>query len=175
MAYEKTEWANTLIIFLGILLDGVNLVLSIPLEKQEKALRLIRDTISKKKVTVRYLQVLTGYLNFLTKAIFAGRTFTRCMYATITAAQNRRHLKPFHHIRLDSEFKLDCEIWKVFLEQYRDIALCRPMVDLNVFASSHDLRFTSDASANETLGAEAVFNGTGGTYNWSPTSLNKKE
>ena len=66
VAIEKTEWASHFTIFLGILLDGRNLMLSIPLEKQEKALRLLKDLSGKRKIMVKNLQVLTGYLNFLT-------------------------------------------------------------------------------------------------------------
>ena len=61
---EKTKWSDTLLVFLGILMDGKNLVLSIPIEKQKKALKLINEMLDKKKATVKDLQILTGYLNF---------------------------------------------------------------------------------------------------------------
>ena len=69
---EKTEWGNTLVVFLGILIDGKNLRLFIPLEKRDKALALLNIIFDKKKIMVKHLQVLMGYLNFLTKAIFPG-------------------------------------------------------------------------------------------------------
>ena len=77
VSMEKMEWASDLIVFLGILLDGNCLFLSIPEEKRQFAVALLRDFISKKKVMVKQLQQLCGYLNFLGKAIFPGRTFTR--------------------------------------------------------------------------------------------------
>ena len=75
VSLEKTKFADTIIVFLGIILNGKHLMLSIPVDKQCKALRLLND-LKGKKVTVKELQVLMGYLNFLTKAIFPGRTFT---------------------------------------------------------------------------------------------------
>ena len=87
VAIEKTEWANTIIVFLGILLNGESLTLSIPLDKQMKALNLLNLLLAKKKTTVKQLQVLTGYLNFLTKAIVPGRTFTRHLYSKIVAKE----------------------------------------------------------------------------------------
>ena len=72
VAADKTEWATTLIVFLGILLDGTRLVLCIPLEKQEKALKLLNNLQGRKKATIKQLQTLTGYLNFLTRAIHPG-------------------------------------------------------------------------------------------------------
>ena len=73
IALEKTEGAKTWVIFLGILLDGQRMLISIPIEKKNKALHLLNDLADKKKTTIKQLQVLTGYLNFLTKAIVPGR------------------------------------------------------------------------------------------------------
>ena len=81
---------------------------------------------------IKELQVLTGYLNFLTKAIFPGRTFTRRIYTKYANLKNARvgnKLRPHHHVRLDSEFRFDCEIWRTFLLHHRNLAVCRPMVD----------------------------------------------
>ena len=49
VAIEKTEWADMLIVFLGILLDRHNLVLSLPREKQAKALKLLNGIMDKKR------------------------------------------------------------------------------------------------------------------------------
>ena len=62
--------------------------------------------MNKKKATIHQLKVLTGYLNFLTKAIFAGRTFTRRMYSKYADAA-AKGLKQHHHVRIDAEFKFD--------------------------------------------------------------------
>ena len=155
VATEKTEWGSTITVFLGILLDGARLFLSIPIDKQEKALRLLNDIADKKKVTVKQLQVLTGYLNFLTKAIHSGRTFTRRMYAKFTGLDEK--LKPHHHVTIDREFRFDCEISRLFLTNHRDSALCRPMIDLEVMFNTKQLDFYSDASVAETLGFGSVF------------------
>ena len=72
IAKEKTEWACELIIFLGILLDGRNFKLGIPMEKHTRAIELLNYMISKKKATVKEMQSLCGYLNFLCKAVFPG-------------------------------------------------------------------------------------------------------
>ena len=95
VAMEKMELVNTWVIFLGILLDGECLYISIPIEKKEKALRLLNDLADRKKATVKQLQVLTGYLNFLTKAIVPGRTFTQGIYNKFSSlvCKNGRALK----------------------------------------------------------------------------------
>ena len=38
---EKTKWACDWVIFLGILLDGSNMVLHIPLDKRDKAVKML--------------------------------------------------------------------------------------------------------------------------------------
>ena len=171
VAFEKTEWAGTLLVFLGIVLDGVNLVLSLPVEKKNKALNLLNDILSKKRAMVKQIQVLTGYLNFLTKAIFAGRTFTRRMYAKISqmaTGKNNVALKPFHQIKLDKEFKLDCEIWRTFLTFYHETTICRPMVDLAKVIALVQLKFFTDASASKILGVGGVFNNRWLSAQWEP-------
>ena len=98
VALEKTEWADFIVVFLGILLNGKNMTLSLPVNKQVKVLRLLNDITGKKRVKVKNLQVLTGYLNFLTKAIFAGRTFTRRMYLKFAQIQESGTWKSYHHV-----------------------------------------------------------------------------
>ena len=66
---EKTEWSNSIMVFLAILLKGIEMTLGIPEEKRQKALYLLRKMMDKQKTTVRELQILCGYLNFLNKAI----------------------------------------------------------------------------------------------------------
>ena len=82
---EKMEWSSPIMIFLGNLLNGIDLVISIPVEKYEKALRILQTFEGKRKAMVKQLQVLTGYLNFLLRAIFAGHTFTRRIYAKFSS------------------------------------------------------------------------------------------
>ena len=67
-------------------------------------------------------------------------------------------MKQHHHISIDAEFRFDCEIWKFFLENYRNKAVCRPMVDLQKVQSAQELNFTSDASAARDLGMGSTFN-----------------
>ena len=156
VSLDKTEWACEKIVFLGILLDGKNLILAIPVEKRDRALRLLEYFSDKKKATVKQLQVLTGYLNFLTKAIFPGRAFTRRIYAKYSGAKNS-NLKPFHHVRLDAEFKFDLEVWKTFLSKSVGKVVCRPMLDFSQLTNSEQLNFYSDATANPLLGYGTVW------------------
>ena len=166
VSMEKTEWASpsALIISLGILLDGKNLILVIPNEKCVKAINMLQKMCNKRKVTVKELQSLCSYLNFLCKAIFPGRTFVRRMYLKFAkfidlkkgwswndrkSEQNdfkRYVLKQHHHVWLDQEFKLDCNKWLEFLTNSNLLNVVnRPMVDiLGIPETSETIGFYSD-------------------------------
>ena len=179
IALEKTEWGSEMTIFLGILLDGRFLRLGIPLDKRDRAIQMLEDIIRKKKATVKELQCLCGYLNFLCRAVFPGQAFVRRMYAKYsiqcpktwqTARKEDEDLqmqqktqfkmKPYHHVRLDQEFKLDCKVWLDFLtDKIMKNAVSRPMVDLLAPAlTSTVLNFCSDASGNKENGYGCIFN-----------------
>ena len=162
---NKTEWACPRVVFLGILLDGVSHVLRIPEDKRTKALNWVRWLQAKKRATVRELQQLAGMLNFLHRAIYPGRAFTRRMYAKfahimdstgkLVAATRMRY---YHHVRLDREFIQDCNMWELFLSDSGVPSICRPFIDLKALHFAQELCFTSDSAAGITLGYGGVFN-----------------
>ena len=80
VALEKTEWSRNRIVFLGILLDGLSHSLSVPEDKRFKALYQVNQFADRRKATVKELQSLAGTLNFLNRAVYPGRSFTRRMY-----------------------------------------------------------------------------------------------
>ena len=164
VALDKTEYATSQIVFLGIILDGVRHLLIIPEEKKLKALNQILWVESKSKSTVHCLQQLAGILNFLHKAIVPGRVFTRRMYAKFSHIMDHKgkllvgsKLKPYHHVKLDREFRDDCEVWKFFLNNSTSSLLCRPFVDVEAMSYATELGFTSDAAASEKLGFGCVY------------------
>ena len=115
--------------------------------------------MDKKKSTVRDMQHLTGFLNFINKAVVPGRAFTRCMYSKFNSAVKENNLNQYHHIRLDDEFKQDCAMWLYFLDKNQQRAVARPFLDLaNHEETCVKLEFTSDASLSEKLGFGARFN-----------------
>ena len=159
---EKTEWATPLLEFLGILLDGRSKTLSIPTEKKVKAISFLNYAINKKKVTIKFVQQLTGTLNFLNKAIVPGRAFTRGMYSHLSLRNKRTSaiLKQYHHVNLTREFLMDCHMWLHFLNNTGscDQKLCRPFTDFHgLYSGGEQLCFYSDASLAENRAMGVVF------------------
>ena len=163
IAEEKTSWPDICTVFLGILPNGQWFTLAVPLKKKDRAIFLLKSFVERRKVQVKDLQMLCGYLNFLCRAIHPGRVFTRCMYAkyshvidtkTIWTNSGKPGLKKHHHVRLDKEFRFDCRVWLSFLESERQFN--RPMIDLQAFQTSHEISFFSDASATKSLDFGAI-------------------
>ena len=151
---DKTEWADSKMVFLGILLNGESKTLAVPEEKRIKAVKLLQWIISKRNITILMIQRLTGILNFLGKAIVPGRTFTRRMYDKLTWCDHKGNkLKQHHHIQLDKKFLDDCEVWLQFLQNPQSKKICRPYLDLNETVTAKTLNFYSDSSGRVGMGA----------------------
>ena len=153
IAAEKTIGPTCRLIFLGILLLGDLKLLCIPIEKKNKAINMLNAMLDRKKATVKQIEKLTGVLNFLTRAVFLGRAFTRRLYAKISMRENKGYkLKGYHHVYLDREFKKDCQVWKDFLTIKNLTPVCRPFVDLSQMMVVRELNFFSDASSGKSKG-----------------------
>ena len=78
------------------------------------------------------------------------------MYAKFSGIKDgNTALKQHHHVKLDKEFKIDCKIWEMFLQDISSIT--RPFVDMSKEITADELFFYSDASAKEDFGYGAVF------------------
>ena len=169
IAFEKTEWASCRVVFLGILIDGKSKHLAIPVEKVGKALDQLNWAIDKKKVTIKFIQRLTGILNFLNKAIVPGRAFTRGMYQKLkTTDGNNQALKHYHHVNLGFDFIQDCRVWKCFLTNPNlSSVINRPFVDIELYGDKVTLEMYTDATLNPSLGYGGFFNGRWFLQRWN--------
>ena len=174
MSDEKTEWASSQMTFLGMLLDGKKWLLSIPIEKVDRAVNQLMLLLNKKKATIKELQSLTGLLNFLTRAIFRGRAFTRQMYAKFSG-DNLKHLRQYHHVKLDQEFRDDCEMWLNFLSSQTIAAVSQPFVDMSTIIDAVDINFSTDAAGGEILGYGCVMQSKWSFAQWEPNFVKDYE
>ena len=139
MSLEKTFWGTTQLTFLGLLIDTVAGIEAIPKEKVERAIAVVNRILGKCKVTVKELQKLTGFLNFLCHCIVPGCAFTRRIYSYFSSA-----MMPYHHINVNREIKQDLQVWRSFLTN--PVIYCRPFLDYTKVLSASDLNWYSDAS-----------------------------
>ena len=62
-----------------------------------------------------------------------------------------------HHIKLDREFKDDCEMWRWFLLSEEKQGICRPFLDLHETLEATVLDLYTDAAKGRKLGMGGVF------------------
>ena len=155
VSMEKTFWATTTLSFLGLLIDTIHQVICVPTDKIEKANTIISQVLEKrkKKITLHQLQQITGFLNFLGKAVVPGRAFTRRLYCIEETAIERKNLKQHHHIPITAEMKLDLQMWLTFLNHPSIYA--RKFLDLTPINFT-EVNFYTDASANPNLGCGGI-------------------
>ena len=156
VSLEKTFWSSKRMVFLGLLIDTINQMVLIPIEKLEKAKDLISSVLLKrsKKLTVNQLQKICGFLNFLGRCVIPGRAFTRRLYSHTAAKPGKKQLLPHHHIRITQDMRLDLLVWKKFLE-FPEI-FCRPFMDFSCNIIATEINMYSDASKNANLGFGAT-------------------
>ena len=152
ISLEKTVWGCTVIVFLGFLIDSINQVIAIPVEKITRAKEIIQLTLNRKskKITLHELQKVCGFLNHLCRAIIPGRAFTRRLYAYTSGK-----LLPHHHINVNREMRQDLNMWLNFLET--PIVYSRPFMDYSTVWTPEELFWFTDASKNPKLGFGGIF------------------
>ncbi len=125
------------------MVDTELMQLSIPRDKVNKALDLIDLYLTKKSITLRQLQSITGLLAFFTRALPGGRTFIRRLYNLTIGVQD-----PSHHIRLKAPARADLKMWQVFLKHFNGASLISHVF----WSESPDYRVYSDASGTAYAG-----------------------
>lgn len=86
IAKEKTEGPMTKMEYLGLTLDTIEMWVKIPDNKVQELLKQINLIAFSKKVTLKQLQSLCGILAFCSRALPAGRTFSRRLYMATAKA-----------------------------------------------------------------------------------------
>ena len=113
MAPEKTIGPASTITFAGIKLDSVLMEARFSHEKLEKCRVLISEFLTRKKVTLKAIQFLTGLLNFACSVVVPGRAFLRRLIDLTICVR-----APHFLIRLSREVKEDLRVWQTFLSGF---------------------------------------------------------
>ncbi len=126
--------------------DTIALELRLSSEKLNKAHELLNLASRRRKLTLRSLQSLIGFLNFACRAVVPGRPFLRRLID-----RTRGITYPHHFVTLNSEARADISAWLEFINHYNGKTILLQYRSL----SSPDLRLYSDASG--TIGCGAFF------------------
>ena len=118
----------------------------LPLDKLDKCLVAISHFLTRKKVTLKEIQSLTGLLNSACSVVLPGRAFLRRLIDLTLGLRS-----PHHYLRLNGEVKADLQIWQSFLTSFNG----RTFFLEDTWYSSDKLKCYTDAAG--ALGFGAVF------------------
>ena len=110
---SKVEGPTTSLTFLGIHINTVSMEASITSDRKQSLLQELQNLHCRHKCTKRELLSLIGKLSFSCKVLPAGRIFLRRLIDLSTKAKMMHH-----HIRLNSDARLDLQWWLDFLPQW---------------------------------------------------------
>ena len=113
MSKEKTFNPSTTLTFLGIELDTLAFQARLPLDKLNKCMLSIEAAFTKKKITLKHLQQITGLLQFACYVVISGRCFLRRLYNLSIGLT-----KPYQHVRISPKARNDLLTWKLFLSDF---------------------------------------------------------
>ena len=148
VADEKTEHPTTLLTFLGILLDTVNLEARLPQDKLDELRHLLAVFSKEPHCTKRDLLSLLGKLNFAASVIVAGRTFMRRLWDAAARAPELHH-----RIILGPNSRADLQWWQHLLAHWNGKSFfLKP-----TWTPAPDLHLFTDAAGS--VGHGAYFNG----------------
>ena len=109
--------------------------LYLPEDKLQQMMRMVTEWLPCKVCTCRELESVISTLQHACKIIRPGRSFLQWTISLLSIAK-----WPYHHIRLNHEFKSDLMWWKVFGSHWNEASL------LIIPQATPQVMLTSDAS-----------------------------
>ena len=141
----------TLLTFLGLLIDTINQMVSIPAQKVTKVKELISSVLQHKKIMVKQLQKICRFLNFVSRCVVPGRVFTRKLYMKLQGTEN---MKPHHHLKISKNMRDDLQMRLEFINH--PSIYCRGFMDFDRTWNAEEISMYSDASKNPVLGFGSI-------------------
>ena len=116
-AVDKVCAPSTKMEFIGITFDSINLTMSIPQEKIDETIELLRAWSQRTQATRNQLQSILGKLNHIAKCVRPARLFVSRMLETLRAS-------PHNGVqRLDINFQKDINWFLNFMTLYNGVSL----------------------------------------------------
>ena len=149
---SKCEGPARLLTYLGILIDSVNMLITLPPDKLQELLNEIQTWLDRDKCTKVELQSLVGKLSWATKVLPVGRIFLRRLIDATVSVK-----RPLHHVRVTQGMREDMRAWLHFLNEWDGAAY---IIDPR-WTPASELTLQTDASGSYSC---AAFNGSTNEY-----------
>lgn len=111
--YNKVEGPYQKLTFLGLVLNSINMTITVPDQKITEIHTLLINTLHARKITKRRIQQLVGKLNWITQCVYGGRFHMRRL---IDRANSLR--SSGHRTYVNKDMKLDIMWWLDFMKVF---------------------------------------------------------
>lgn len=163
MAKHKTAGPDTVMEYLGIILDSRLMEARLPNDKLKRITEFLRDFLNRKSCTKRELLQLLGHLNFASRVVIPGRSFVSHLISLSTT------VKALHYyVTMTEDCREDIRMWLFFLTHWNGVSVFYNVDSI----TSDDFCLHTDASGSEMLGFGGYFNDQYFSERW-PSSLNE--
>ena len=157
LAEDKTIGPSSILTFLGLEIDTLEMVIRIPQCKLSEVKEKLESALGRTKITLRDLQSLVGSLNVCARAIPSVRAFNRRFCDAMCGIN-----MPSHYIRVSTGMKADIKIWLSFLENFNGTS----SFGKNIWLSNSQINLFTDSAGNPDLGCGVFFAGHWTYYQW---------
>ena len=158
IAEDKLIGPTTCLTFIGIMINTVAFLVSIPPDKTQEIMDQMPKWCSRRTCTQVQLQSFVGKLNFFAKVIRPGRIFTRRLIDLIYTVK-----RPNHHITLTQIAKEDIHWWCELLHSWNRTSI----IPTSFRILSTDLLLYTDAA--KTIGFGATYGKSWIQAAWPPS------
>ena len=132
VSWKKVSSPSTITTFLGIIINSLDMNLTLPDGKITKLLQCIAELESRGRATKKQLEKLGGLVSHFSSVIRGGRTFCRRIYDLFNECPKRGF------VRVSEEFLLDLSWWKRLCNVFNGSA--------RIIGKEYGTTFTTDAS-----------------------------
>ena len=134
VAPEKCEGPTTMLTYLGIEVDTMQMQLRLPEQKLRRVQATVGEWLGRKAGRRRELESLVGLLQHAAKVVRPGRRFVRRIIAVMTTVKDRDRF-----VRLNAEIRSDLYWWSEFMVSWNGVGMItnpdQAVVDLESDAS----------------------------------------
>lgn len=122
-ATEKTVEPCTRILYLGVLIDSVQMTVRLDQERVTRIRALLSEWVARSVCSLRQLQSLVGILSWASLVVRPGRTFLQYMRDLITQHAGVSTSPSLLTIQLGPDFYDDLQWWLRFMTEWNGISL----------------------------------------------------
>lgn len=110
---HKTHGPRQVVLFVGVEFDSVAMTASLDAVKLTKAVAMLQRFAGLQRASVQEVQSLLGFLNWVCKVVYGGRTFLHRMLSSL-----RERGTNSRYVALDASFQADVAWWLEWLPEF---------------------------------------------------------